>query len=476
MTEHFERLWDMTRPAFKEQRTWERAGALAMSGLACLGRHTLTGMLVTSGQQFRDWSAAYRLFAEERIDLDGVWRPVIGTACGLLEADLPFLAVLDDTLVGKTGRRVAGAAWRRDPLGPSFSDNFIWAQRFLQIACTIPESGFGSRARAVPVDLCHCPTPKRPSKRATEEEWAQYKLEAAASRISVTASERIHSLRHSLDAEDIACQRLLVVSVDGAYTNSTVFRNIPQRTTIIGRIRKDAKLFLPPDASGGAVGAGRPRVYGRPFPTPEQMRQDDSIPWQQVKAYAAGEVRDFDVKVVAPLRWRGAGARDLRLIIIRPLGYRPSRTSRILYRDPAYVVCTDPALDVAQLLQAYLWRWEIEVAFRDQKTLMGLGEAQVRNETSVHKVPAFICAIYAYLHLAAIRAGVGFDSIPMPKWRKHQPGKRCTTSQMIALLRGELWARALRINLSDFVAHPPPLPKPQQIQNTLPSAVIYAHR
>ena len=195
------------------------------------------------------------------------------------------------------------------------------------------------------------------------------------------------------------------MAVDGAYTNNTVFRNIPQRTVLIGRIRKDAKLYEPPHSRDAVVGRGRPRVYGNALPTPEQIRQDESIPWQQVEAYAAGKIHSFDVKTVGPVRWPGAGNQDLRLIVIRPLGYRPTKAGPKLYRNPAYIVCTDHTLDLATILQAYLWRWEVEVAFRDQKTLVGLGEAQVRNESSVHKLPAFVSAVYAYLHLAAIQAG-----------------------------------------------------------------------
>jgi len=32
------------------------------------------------------------------------------------------------------------------------------------------------------------------------------------------------------------------------------------------------------------AGRGRPRVYGAPLPTPEQLRQAEAIPWQPVEA------------------------------------------------------------------------------------------------------------------------------------------------------------------------------------------------
>jgi hypothetical protein len=446
-----------------------------MSTLACLGRRTVTGMLVSSGQQFRDWSAAYRLFANERIELDRLREPIVHAAEELLAEDMPFFAAIDDTLLGKTGRKVPGACWRRDPLGPPFCTNFTWAQRFLQVACIIPESGLGSRARAVPIEFCHAPTPKRPGRHATQTELAEYRSKQAASRIGIVGRERLNALRSGLDAIEAGSKRLLITAVDGSYTNNTVFRHIPERTVVIGRIRKDARLFGVPDALVDS-GRGRPRFYGEPLPTPEQMRQDEKIPWQQVEVYAAGKLRTFDVKVVEPLRWKGAGNRDLKLVIVRPLGYRPSKASPMLYRNPAYLVCTDSQLDITTLLQAYVWRWEIEVVFRDQKTLIGLGEAQVRNHNSVATIPAFISTVYAYLHLAAIRAGIRADAVVKPKWRHQRTTDRVTTSQMISLVRSELWAKALGLNKSDFAQHYNQTSKQPKMLNQAASAVIYAQR
>lgn len=465
----------MCRPAFKEERTWHRAQTLALSALACLGRHTITGMLTSCGQQFVDWSAAYRLFAKDRVNLDELWRPIVETAQELLPEGMPFFAAIDDTLVGKSGRKIAGASWRRDPLGPHFTTNFVWSQRFLQVACVIPESELACRARAIPMEFPHAPTPKRPSKHATEAQWAEYRAKQADSRISVVGRQRLQALRRKLDSNEASSKRLLVTAVDGSFTNNTVFRGIPDRTVIIGRIRKDARLFEPAYASK-TTGRGRPRVYGNSLPTPEQMRQDESIHWQQVEAYAAGKLHCFDVKVVGPVRWKGAGNRDLTLMIVRPLAYRLSKGKRMLYRDPAYLVCNSNELDLKTLLQAYVWRWEVELSFRDQKTLLGLGEAQVHNENSVARVPEFVSALYSYLHLAAIRAGIRSDAVPTPKWQNKGADKRATTSQVISLLRAELWGKALGLNKSGFVAQNLTLQSAQKTLSHPASAVIYAQR
>ena len=59
----FERkLWKRMHPRLDHttcRRT--RANCSRWSSLLCLGRHTVTGLLTTSGSQFQDWSATYRL-------------------------------------------------------------------------------------------------------------------------------------------------------------------------------------------------------------------------------------------------------------------------------------------------------------------------------------------------------------------------------------------------------------------------------
>ena len=327
--------------------------------LTCLGRHTVTGMLAASGNQFVDWSGAYRLFSKQRVDVSKILNVVQSNV--LQETDcLPYIvAHMDDTVIKKTGKRIPGTAWRRDPLGPHFQTNFIWGQRFLQMSLALPREGQIGQSRAIPVDFHHCPTVVRPRKTAEKEQWQAYKEEKKIAKLSRQGSDRIALLRKTLDLQGHK-DKELVVGVDGSYTYKEVLKNLPQRTTLVGRIRKDTKLYALPEVQPGS---GRKRVYGAQLPTPEEIRQSDQYPWQQVEAWAAGKTHKFDLKIIRDVRWRSAGKQNLTLIVIRPLGYRLSKDSRILYRDPAYLICTETGLDIKDILQAYLWRWEIESAF-----------------------------------------------------------------------------------------------------------------
>jgi hypothetical protein len=241
-------------------------------------------------------------------------------------------------------------------------------------------------------------------------------------------------------------------------------------------VRKDAVLFAPPPPREPGA-RGRQRVYGEARPTPEALRQDEAVPWQSVRVWAAGREHDFQVKTLSPVRWRGAGARDLRLIVVRPLAYRPRQGSALLYRQPAYLLCTDARLDLATALQAYVWRWEIEVNFRDEKTLVGMGQAQVREKSAAQALPAFIGASYAALLLSAHGAwGDAGSSCPVarPKWQRPRPAERMSTQQMIAALRSQLWFADLERDFSPLAAHTPCDTKPEKFPGTLKSAVIYA--
>jgi hypothetical protein len=430
-------------------------------------------MLCASAQQFTDWSAAYRLFERERFDREALFAPVRREVVERLGKEEPLVVMMDDTLIRKRGRKVHGTGWRRDPLGPSFCTNFVWGQRFLQVSAALPDPDMAGRARGVPIDLTHAPSPAKPGKRASEETWKEYRLQQQAMKVSSIGAARIMEIRKKLDQDDAG--RRLIVSIDGGFTNRAVFRNLPQNTVAIGRIRKDAKLFLAPEEET-TPRRGRRRWYGKPLPTPEQIRQDKSIPWDTVEAFAAGKTHSFEVKTITAVRWLGSGDRDTRLVVIRPLAYRPKKGARLLYRNPVYLLCTDAELPLGKLLQSYLWRWEVELNFRDEKTVMGVGEAQVRTKAAVETVPAFVVAAYAFLLLAGTEGSKEEQALPHPKWRTAETPVRQTTARMIGMFRSQLWGTAMGMNLTDFVARKASDTKPVLFENSLPSAVCYAFR
>ncbi len=407
----------------------------------------MTNLLTTEGRQHIDWTADYRMYSRERIDCTEVFGQIRKEVRALNEGNPVMVTALDDSLLRKSGKKIPGVKFARDPMGPPFHVNFVRGQRVIQLSAAVSEDG---RARMIPVIFNDASTPAKPGKNASQEIWAAYREECKARRLSVRGTECIHEMRAQMEPE-----HKLWVAVDGSYTNRTVLNHLPDKTVIIGRIRSDAKLFYPP-VSGDRSGPGRKKLYGLPAPTPEDIRKDEDISWQPVRAYASGRWHEFKVKVIKHLRWRGSGKNDLQLLIIAPLRYRLSQGTRLLYRDPAYLISTDPDIPADKLLQAYLWRWGIETNFRDEKTLLGTGQAQVRNPSSVRAVPQMMVASYSLLLLAGIKLW-GVKGMPqlcnLPKWQNPKKKLRASTNDLIKQLRSDLWADSIAsLNINDFAA------------------------
>ena len=261
-----------------------------------------------------------------------------------------------------------------------------------------------------------------------------------SNRISVRGHQAVLKIREQVDRLPEGKSRPLLVSADGAYCNGNFLRGLPDNIIPIVRARKDLKLFAPiSEAETG--GMGRHRIYGEQLPTPEQIRQDkDTYRWQKVSVFAAGKYHKVRCKVIAPVLWeKGTLGKPMRLIIIAPLRYRKKAVAPLLYRKPAYLLTPDLERPIEFILQCYFLRWDIEVNHRDEKSLLGLGDAQVRADKSVERQPQFSVLIYSLLMLASIQAYGAKrtnDYLPLAKWRK-KTDRRPSTLDLLGQFRCE---------------------------------------
>ena len=466
MSARLEQLLRELAPLFASPQDWARAHDQWLAGLLNLGRHTVTGALTTAAQAQQDWSAEYRLL--QRLPAEPLWQQIQQHT--LQRTNGPWVVAMDDSITRKTGRGIPGCGWRRDPLSPPFQTNLVWGQRVLQFSAALPAAD-GS-ARLVPVDWCEAPLPQKPSRHAGANEWDRYRearRQANLNRVAVTRMARLQA---------VARERRIHFVSDGRFTNRTVLRQLPKHTVLIGRVRKDCKLYALSTAAVGAV--GRPRRYGEVLPTPEALRLDESVPWTPIEGFAAEGRHPFRVKTLGPALARISGVdTPVRIVVIAPLGYRLRKNGKLLYRRPAYLICTDPTLALECILQQYLWRWDIEVNFRDEKTLLGVSEAQLQNPEAVRRQPAGAVAAYALLLLAANDV-YGHDrlppSVPLPKWRHATAPRRPTTGLLLSQLRVELWAHCLhQRSLSHFCSSSPADHNSDKLRLSLASAVFHAH-
>lgn len=444
-----------------------------LAHLVCPGRHTLSGLITIFGKQFEDWTSHYSLYSHARVDAAAIFREVRQQAEELADRGQTLSVALDDTILRKRGRMIPGAAYRRDPLGPPFAVNLVWAQREQSLSAAIPDAN--GDVRMVPIGFRDASTPRKPRKGSGPGEMAHYREQMKQRNLNALAVESLSQLQQERSEENGGTAPALRVLVDGSYTNRNVLRKLPENTVLIGRIRKDAKLSAMPIAQADH---GRKRIYGKDLPTPEQIRQDPEIPWVPVQACVNGKRKQFEVKTLSPVRWRAAGEMDLRLVVIRPVGFRPRKGARLSYTQPAYLICTDPELALEEIIQEYVWRWDIEVNHRDEKTILGVGQAQVRNPNSAANLPATAVAAYAMLHIAAIKAyGKGGKPavIPEAKWRRPHKKIRPSTQDLVNELRRELFSKAIRPDhLTDFMNAAHRRTKPQKSGPNLCSSLFAA--
>lgn len=493
--------------------------------LLCSERATITNIICTAGGQHVDWTADYRLYSKSRIESVDLFDPVIQAVERRLPEDQPLVVAVDDTLVRKTGPHIDGVAWRRDPLGPAFQTNLVRGQRYLQFSAAWPlecppqapsglgeqeqESGAGPDpspassdqvpasspekptpqdctpspsqarpARLLPVAFCHTPgAPKLPSK--SQDDAAAVALnKAERKRLSLTAQmlARLGELRQKVPAG----RRIALVG-DGSFTNAALLKGRPESVCYIGRIRRDAVLHYPPPAREPDA-KGRKPTYGALAPTPEALRQDENVPWQTLEGFAAGRVHTFKVKMLENVVWRKGGPDCLvRVVVIAPLGYRLRAGGKLLYRQPAFLLCTDLQMNLQDVLQNYLWRWGIEVNHREEKCLIGTGEAQVRGKAANKHQPAMTVASYSLLWTAALQLAEESGPLSLlhaPKWREKNPAPsngQPGTGALLRLLRSEYWQAVLRpSHFRHFAAGEPAVTNMGKCPPDLPASLLAA--
>jgi hypothetical protein len=441
------------------------------SQLACFGRHTITGLLRAQNRLQEDWSADYRLYSRGRFAEDKVFANIRQEIEKAAPKGAPLVVAMDDSLLRKTGCRISGVRYQRDPLSPPFHVNFVRGLRVLQISAALPQ-GNGA-ARMVPIDFQHAALPAKPRRGADAEKLAAYEVERKKRNINVVGLERLAALRRQMD-EDGSRERRLIVSIDGRFTNGTVLRGKLERTVLLGRVRKDAVFHYAPEAQPAL---GRRRKYGERAPTPQALLEDESVPFQSLRAFACGEEREFQFKTLGLLYMTmNKGEAPVRLIVTKPVAYRSRVTRKLQRREPAYIICTDVDLPLPEVLQDFLWRWDIEVNFRDEKTILGVGQAQVRGEAANQHAPSLAVAAYALLLLASAKtygANGRPDTLPEPRWRKRKPEARASANDLINQLRVEMWGAALRErHFQAFTSRGSPDQNPEKCEPTLAASVF----
>jgi hypothetical protein len=441
----FLRISSGWRGAFARSGSFKRAIRMSAGLLCGIGRGTTTRAIMALGRKDRDWSADYRLCSQAPWNEEALFTCALKEGLAYDSSDWCVLA-FDDTRLKKTGKKIEGAQYHRDPLSPAFHTNLMYGLRYLQCSLLLPLHQTSERsARSVPISFEHAPCAKKPGKRAGPETWALYRKEQVRKNLSITFKDSLARQRERLDelGEHL---RLVVATVDGSFCNRKCLGQLPDRTTVLARTRKDSKLCF-------AAPAGTLKRYAEEKFTPEAVLKDQSLPFESAHFIYGGAQRELRFKRVENVLWQG-GTKTTTLLVLAPIPYRVSPGGPRNYREPAFLICTTTGLCSKRLIQAYLDRWQIEVNHKEEKDVLGVGQAQVWSAMAIPRQPALVVAAYSVLILAALDAfGPGRSSAfpSLPKWRKSQ--RRPSIQDLLSVLRAEFADPTSA--LSRFVHAPP---------------------
>lgn len=413
----------------RQHRTQERLLTLSLGYLQTLGRHTLTGILRSLGRERLDWSAAYRLFAQARFDLDAARQRLLHSVLATLPADEPLVVVLDGTQLARTSPRFPGVGWLRHPRTPVWKPGIHRAQRWVGLSALVPRSADG-QSRAVP--LWFAPAPS-----ATAQPWPDHPPQ----REWEAGLAALHWLRRSLDGLGSSERRVLAVA-DGSYSVAPLLRALPAGVSLLARTTRTRALFaLPPVPVPGQ--RGRQRRYGARGPTPEQTLHTRSG-WRTLPTHVRGRTLHLRVHVSGPWLVKPAPDQPVFLLVVRGIDrVRPGQRGR---REPAFLLVTATQTPdgtwtlprpVAELL-AWAWqRWEVEVMHRELKSGFGLGQQQAWSPVAAALVVPWVVWLYGALMLAGYQAWGWGSAARQARWQRR---RRWTARDVAQAVQAELWA------------------------------------
>jgi len=425
-------LWELlqgARSAFGQERVFRRAVALVFGELFALGRHTVTQLLRALGEEDQDWSAWYRLLRKERWDEAKLAGRLVEETVQHVSVEEPYVVTLDAVRIYRTGKQVAGSGWWPSLRTAVFRRGLERAQRFVEGAWLTPvQEGY---SRAVPLRWLPAVTAKSVASQETPcTEW-----EAGVKVLTW--------LRAQLDQCGRFAQRVLAIG-DGAYDTNGIWPLLPKWVALLVRCSKNRALYALAEESAGTRQQGRHPQYGPRQPAPRSWSRKRKG-WSEAGLLVRGRVRHLQYRVLGPYLVEGAADQPVFLLVIR--GCTRLRGQRQRHYEPRYyLVSAQQQREAwvlpwpAETLLAWLWqRWECEVAHREMKSSLGIGDKQCWSAHSALLAVQWGVWVYGLLVLAAYRVW-GPSAGPRRSGRWYRHAARWSFATLWQAFREQLWS------------------------------------
>ena len=428
-------LLSLLAPCFS-QPTYRTFCMLTVGFIARIRDNTVTGMLQAAGLA-GVWhhSRAHDFFAYRRWEPDELGLRLLGFLVSVLVgADAPICLAVDDTLFGRSGKRVYGAHYLHDGAQSEgsgrrtrFGNCFVVVVLVIALPCT------GGRMVGLPV-LFRLFRPK-------DDEHPDRPSQPELGRKLIDLVIKYFP------------GRKVELAMDGAYA-SRAWRGLPAHVNLTTRMRANAALYELPPAARRAGQRGRTPIKGKRMASLAEIAETASFTPVSLTG------RDG--------RTRTALVHDLTCLWYKPFHTRPLKV--VLIRNPnsdkdfdIAIATTDTDADPAQIIERYDGRWVIETVHQEAKN-HGVGDARNRVRGAVERTVPFgfltMTITIAWYQLC------GNPKADLTERRRQAPWYRQKTTvsyqDMLAALRREL----IR---DEFHAQAHPMTTHQQIREPQPS-------
>ena len=395
---------------------WRHVQVLLVGAILAPGRRMISSALRAVGRdtlpQFQRYHrvlnrAAWSSLAASRI--------LLGLLVVTFAPSGPLVVGIDETIERRRGPKITAAGISRDPVRSSHS-HFVKVRGLrwicLQLLVPIPWAG---HVWALPFL-----TALAPSERYCRQRQRRDKP------LTLWARQRIR-LVHRWQPD-----RRLVMVGDRTYAALDLLAAVRPAATVVARVRLDAHLCAPAPVRLPRQ-TGRPRLVGVRLPNLTTYANDPATSWTTCTV----------------ARWYGERDRPIQLLSATAVWYHtglpPVPIRWVLIRDPwgkfatQAVLCTDVTADPLQIVCWFIFRWQLEVTFREVRTHLGVETQRQWSDRAVARTTPALLGLFSLVTLLAHAQLSAGAPIRRSAWYcKPLP----TFADALALVRRQLWTEA----------------------------------
>ena len=329
------------------------------------------------------WGSYYKAIEYGSFHCRDIIKQWISLCLMLLNGDTIVMAI-DDTLVLRSSRKAPGVDTHFDHAPKNNQSTFVSSQLFVSLFLVAATK---MKSVALPIWFQLMPKGRNRSKLRVAE-------------ILVKSVARFLKKK---------CVKRFLLLIDAWYMKAHLLLPLLERDFhIIGQIRKDSVLFLPPVPNKRV---GRPRKYGDKlsFDLISQLFEK-----QIVSIFAYGKEQIFEIYTF------NAQVYFLKGLICRIVWCR-FRSDSSAFTPWRLFLSTDLSLTAVSIISYYASRWSVETAFNVIKNVFGLKQAWQQSKRALARWSCILCLTYGLCALASFLWGDGLKSSSPIPWRKNHP-------------------------------------------------------